>query len=428
MSAGGILISPAVLATLQNTLQSTLTPEGVLTQMDAERVRREAEMRRSVEAALGEAGAAQQAYQGAAAAPVPQVDPLEALVTRIGSSAASIVSGDKAYAERGVRSLDQMHTDLLRARMDNLTALKEGWDQKAAAARQLNNLEAEVNARAKSEQLAKTLDVMLQKQREAGAKERSDADNAAALARVRQQGANDLALERLRQSGKESEKGATTTAVLDNFTTEYVDSRGSRVKYLNQNKVPAIKDRNAAVVRARGAGVPVLTQKQEDGLHLLEEAFGNIEGIAASSIGVLNPETGEYEGGFLPDAKTNWNPKTARNVFAARFQTDAQVAAFPSYRTAAINIIQSLASLGPGLRINQAEINSALKYDIPNITDTRAVAQEKLKNLRTMLTHVEDSLLGRASAGKSGGKAGGSGASGGATSFEDEVRQAMEGR
>lgn len=385
-----ILANPAALATLQN----TMGPATVQTQGDAEMERAKAELAAALDQlggraseASGQATQAAQAYGAAASAPVPQVDPIEALVNRMGSRTASVLSGDPTYAQGGEKRVDQMHADLVRARVDNLTALKDQWQMKAQAAKELGNLEEELKGRAQVEKFSKTIDGLLQAQREAGASERNKADNDAAMDRVKQQGENDLALERLRQSG------AGAGAELANYTTEYIDSKGNPVKYLNQNKVPAIKNRDAAIVSARKSGVPVLTQKQEDGLHLLEEAFGNISGIEAAAIGAINEETGKMEGGFLAEKPVDM--KRLTNRFEALAQTNPQIAAFPAYRTAAINIIQSLASLGPGLRINQAEINAALKYDIPNIGDTQATAKQKLKNLRQMLEHVEDSLLGR---------------------------------
>lgn len=379
---GASAISPAVLASLQN----TLTPAGVLTQMEAERARVEGDMRARVQAALGEATSAQSAYQGAAAAPVPQVDPLESLVNTIGSRTASILTGDKSYAEGAQKRLDTMHADLVRARLDNLTSLKSIFDQKVEAARQLGNIEAELTNRLKSEQLGKTLDVLLQNQRDTAAAELQKAGDTAAMERVRQQGANALELERLKQQGERPNQGGV------DYSTPYTTSGGVQLSYLNPAKIPQIKVRQAAVDAARLQGIPVLTQKQEDGLNLLRESFTNLESIANSALGPADPETGMRTGGFL--AEQPLNPRRLTNYFEAAAQTNPQMAAFPSYRTAAINFIQSLASLGPGLRINQAEINAALKFDIPNIGDTRATAEQKMKNLHTMFTHVEESLLG----------------------------------
>lgn len=397
MSTGlqAILANPAALASLQN----TMGPATVQTQGEAEMERARAQLDQALaqlgiraSAASGEANQAAQAYGAAAAAPMPQVDPLEALVNRIGSRTASVLSGDKSYAEGGEKRLGDMHADLVRSRVDNLTALKDQWAMKAQAAKELGNLEEELKGRAQVEKFSKTIDGLLQAQRDAAEGERNTADNKAAMERVQEQGRTAIEVARINAAARGSGT-SDADALLEDFTSDYTDSHGNPVKYLNQNKVPGIKDRNASVAAARRSGVPVLTQKQEDGLHLLEEAFGNISGISNMAIGVEDPATGAVEGGFLAEKPIDL--KRLTNWFEAKVQTNPQIAAFPAYRTAAINIIQSLASLGPGLRINQAEINAALKYDIPNIGDTRATAKQKLKNLRQMLEHVEDSLLGR---------------------------------
>jgi hypothetical protein len=46
-----------------------------------------------------------------------------------------------------------------------------------------------------------------------------------------------------------------------------------------------------------------------------------------------------------------------------------------------------------GLRINQAEINLAIKNDIPNVTDTYGVALRKLRTVESMLDNAENPLL-----------------------------------
>jgi hypothetical protein len=71
------------------------------------------------------------------------------------------------------------------------------------------------------------------------------------------------------------------------------------------------------------------------------------------------------------------------------------ISSFPSFRTAAITSIQGIAALGKGLRINQAEIKTALDNDIPTATDTQEIAAGKLTNVRGMLDNVERAVLGQ---------------------------------
>lgn len=80
------------------------------------------------------------------------------------------------------------------------------------------------------------------------------------------------------------------------------------------------------------------------------------------------------------------------NRLEAFFQTDEELAAYSSFRAAAIQSLYSLAG-GRGFRLNKLEIDLALKNDIPQITDTVAVAQQKLRNLTALLDNKENSLL-----------------------------------
>lgn len=84
-----------------------------------------------------------------------------------------------------------------------------------------------------------------------------------------------------------------------------------------------------------------------------------------------------------------------RNKLSAYFQTDADLAAFGAWRTAAIQQVQALAEPGMGLRINQAEIKQAMDNDIPQITDDVGTAAQRIKNLLTMLNHKENDALTR---------------------------------
>jgi hypothetical protein len=76
------------------------------------------------------------------------------------------------------------------------------------------------------------------------------------------------------------------------------------------------------------------------------------------------------------------------------FQTNEQIAAYNSWRTAAIQTLRATAG-SKGLRINEAEIKQAIENDIPKLTDTVGTARQKLQNINTMLENAEKSILVR---------------------------------
>ncbi len=83
---------------------------------------------------------------------------------------------------------------------------------------------------------------------------------------------------------------------------------------------------------------------------------------------------------------------------AKSFFGDAQIRAYQDYRTSAINTLQALAGgTGSGFRINQAEVNAAIK-DIPILTgvnaDTPASAAAKIANLNGQIDKWQVQILG----------------------------------
>lgn len=81
------------------------------------------------------------------------------------------------------------------------------------------------------------------------------------------------------------------------------------------------------------------------------------------------------------------------NKLSQFFQTDVDIAAFNSWRALAIRSLRAMSG-STGLRINKSEIELAVANDIPQITDTVAVALQKAKNVNAMLMNSEQAQLG----------------------------------
>ena len=81
------------------------------------------------------------------------------------------------------------------------------------------------------------------------------------------------------------------------------------------------------------------------------------------------------------------------NKLSQYFQTDADLAAFNSWRAGAIQAVQALVERGMGFRLNQAEINMIMQNDMPQVTDTLATARRRTQNVLTLLENKENSLL-----------------------------------
>lgn len=151
---------------------------------------------------------------------------------------------------------------------------------------------------------------------------------------------------------------------------QYLDSSGLSGKdllvaqgYANQNNIALVGKDEAADLRN------------------IDTARANQEAIGKQVLGLLPKDAnGRLLGGAIA------------NKLGQFFQTDDQLAGFNSWRSAAINTLKATAG-SKGLRINQAEIDMALKNDIPNLTDTVGTALQKLQNIDTLLNNAEAPAL-----------------------------------
>lgn len=147
-----------------------------------------------------------------------------------------------------------------------------------------------------------------------------------------------------------------------------------------------------AQLQAAQLGIPYLGSAGAGALNKLEEARQNISNIKDVLTGAA--------GG------TNISPSNALSRlleipnYAAEGVTQsgpeaAQLAAYNTFRSAAIGALQAVAGgSGSGLRINQSEIEMSINNDIPTPTDTAEVRDQKIANMTSLLDSNEAQLLG----------------------------------
>lgn len=372
---GPPVLTPADFATLQN----TLGPMGVLTQMEAERVTQAEQLAQRTRAAQEAAGQAGQAYQAAASQPPPVVAPNEELINSLFGGVASVLQQNPAAAQRAQQRTRDTRHSLLQARADNLQALRDGWKQKADFADKAGDLEESLKARAKYEQLSKTFDQLQQTQRLSAAQQEAEAGRK-----------HDLAMEKLRHQNRLSEaKGEAVVGPQDilPYIDLHVGGDGQSTPIIRIADIPNVKERGAVYKAARQLGILAPNKTQSEALDLLGSVRSNISDIGDRIIPLL-PEQGgatKFFGGMANQAQ----------AATQLGEKGSALAGYPATRTAAIQTIQALASLGHGLRINQAEIKAAQNFDYPRIDDTQATAREKFRILSMMLQHIEDQVLGK---------------------------------
>lgn len=103
---------------------------------------------------------------------------------------ASVISENPAYQEQGQQHAQQTRAEALKIRADNLEALKDIWGKKAEAAQRAGDLEAELAARSKHEQIGRVWETVKQ-----------NAEHVLKLDEQKQQQAAAIGLEQERQRG-----------------------------------------------------------------------------------------------------------------------------------------------------------------------------------------------------------------------------------
>jgi hypothetical protein len=149
------------------------------------------------------------------------------------------------------------------------------------------------------------------------------------------------------------------------------------------------KAKEGLVNHYEALGVTVVAGKQAEALQEIDAARSNFESITDSFVGRLPRDAGGRVIGGIS------------NTLSQIFQTDEYLAASGAWRTSAIKALRASAG-AQGLRLNEAEIRLAVANDIPKITDTVAVALQKLSNMRAQLDNSEDSILIKRRAGRRG--------------------------
>lgn len=144
----------------------------------------------------------------------------------------------------------------------------------------------------------------------------------------------------------------------------------------------SVGERDRARKAAADAGATPLSKEQANALQEIDNARANQQSIQ------------DQIGSLLPKGPGGRAVAGVTVPLSKLFQTNDQIAAYNSWRTAAIQTLRATAG-SKGLRINQAEIAQAIENDIPKLTDTVGVARQKLKNINTLLDNAEGSIVVR---------------------------------
>jgi hypothetical protein len=185
-----------------------------------------------------------------------------------------------------------------------------------------------------------------------------------------------LAIERAREERLSKTGGGEDVGVAADVRTT-----GSGRQYVDLSKYKG-KDYSAAQQQAHAMGVYGANASESDALQNIDTARQNMAEIEKSV-----PK--------LPTSSLSRLAVGPMNKIEAITQIDPDLAAWGTYRTAAIQAMRAMAG-SKGLRINRSEIEAAMANDIPEITDTQATAKQKIERVNKMLDHQENGLMGNA--------------------------------
>ncbi len=141
------------------------------------------------------------------------------------------------------------------------------------------------------------------------------------------------------------------------------------------------KGRDGMAAYYENGGIPAVTDKKD------KDALQSIDATRLYQQTVLDAIQSK-----LPKDASGRVVGGLENKLSEVLQTDADIAAFKTFQTTAIQAVRASAGAG-GLRITQQEIAAAMNA-IPKITDTVGVAMQKNKNFNSILSNNEKSILG----------------------------------
>jgi len=376
-------IDPASLASLAS-LQGTLTsPEGILTLSQALNQRAQEVAQQRTAQATQEASQAGQQYQQAAQAPVQTPDALAQMLPLLTGNIASVIAQDPNFAKRGAQDVAQQRADLAQKRADNLMALKDNYDKKALLAAHLGDNETEMDMRQRSEQLSKTLEVLLQGQHERAATDLENLRQKGRMAEVAAQGRNalDVANVRAGQDATDAEENAFSKAL-------YTTRQGNT--FLDMTNFKTGKPHDLAVQYAAGKNATPLDPNASTQMRTIDEVQNGLDQVERTLGTVLPHQTGKTVRDFLTRQAAGM-----KNAAQAAAQSNSDAAAFASTYPLAIRSLQAVAAgPGSGFRLNQSEIN-LIQQRWPRLNDNIETAKAKLQWERWFLQNKENTYFKR---------------------------------
>jgi hypothetical protein len=370
---------------LQGTLNGGLGP-GPLTQQDAsllsqkdaaEAALQQLMAEQAAQAASRTQGAEQagQQYQQAAQAPMPQLNPMAALIQSLGGNVASIIGETPRYAQNAQADLSAQKDELLAKRAQNLAALKDNYDRQAMAAASAGDLLAEAKLRKSAESVSKAWQAIHDEAAFKQANSLADKNNAAS------EGVLDRASrERIAAMAARSASGG---GGVESMTPEEIEGL-SRQVVSGEIEITALPNRKGNDVRTvvlkniNDTGRVILKPKARDTMQVLSAAEGILDELSAMSANIN-----------VGDSGTRW-VSGSKAAAEGAIQSRPDVAVYNSARKGFLATIAR--ATGERGVLTDRDVMRAQQL-IPGIFDSKEVATGKLLMLREFITGMKDRTI-----------------------------------
>jgi hypothetical protein len=259
------------------------------------------------------ANSAGQQFQQAAQAPMPQVNPMAALIQSLGGNVASILGETPRYANNAQADLNAQKDELLARRAQNLAALKDNYDRQAAAAQSAGDLLAEAKLRKSADAVSKAYlaihDEQANKQamtelnaKEAGLNRRNKEDNDAAMQRARVAarggGGGSMTATPEIEAQAESIFRGIASGYMDPDITKYGTNRSPLRGVLQRLVADNRLDVVTLMQNFAGNRRAISTQNSPQQTRM-RQASETIEPLLGQLEGVVDPKTGKKTGGLV---------------------------------------------------------------------------------------------------------------------------------
>lgn len=347
-------MGPGMIGPVDPSLIGTMSQGALVTLMERLRQENEQALQEHTRLATEQADQAKQQMQQAVQAPPEQPNPqAEFLQTLVGNTA-SVLGGNKTYAEHAQAGIQSERAGLMAKRKENLAHLQDVYKVKAEEAQKAGDLEATEKYRGRLESLHKQIDLV---------NDNLDRQNRLDIAREGNKTKENVA----------DTKNAPPVAPAG-WEKEIIHTPGGQ-QAIDISRFFG-KQKAAITEAALAQGIPLTDAAGSAQLREIQSARRGVDTVLLKIQDLLPPDAQQRIA------------QTPGITMSQLLQTNARRASYPALWSQAIRQLRAMAG-SKSFRMTEAEINRTIANDMPKLTDTYDVAMGKMQSVIDMLDNAE---------------------------------------